>query len=252
MSKEYINKILEIGRRGTCTDQEFSYFLLNLPDVGNKNLLHVLRSDYGISTQHWTRREILAIDAEGDVQPLTNEDEKLVSFIVDLVKGIHIIEFKSGYGCSSTTTICNLLGTLIEKDSNRFIDLYNWIASNGGNYYIQSGDTFAESKKDEQIVEKNRIETLAGYERIHSEAVTRKQQNKDQHTQVSNEANVIFNELKERFREMNDDQLIATYNEDLIKQGWVSARGRFHAALREEFVKRSIDIKTISKNLKLS
>ena len=247
--EEYINKILEIGRRGTCTDQELSYFLPNLPDVANKDLLHVLRGEYGISTRHWTRRDILAIDADENAQSLRNEDEKLASFIVDLVKGIHIIEFKSGYGGSSTTTICNLFGTLIEKDTKRFIDLYNWIASNGGNYYIESGVNFEESKKKEQNAEKNRIEMLANDQKIHLDAVARKQQNRDQHAQISKEAQVIFNEFKERFQKMNDEQLIATYNEDIKKQGWVSARGRFHAALQEEFVKRGIDIKTIGKKI---
>ena len=87
MNTEYINKILEIGKRGTCTDHELSYFLPNLPDVANKDLLHVLRNEYGISTQHWTRRNLLTIDAMENTQSLRNEDEKLVSFIVYLVKG---------------------------------------------------------------------------------------------------------------------------------------------------------------------
>lgn len=154
MSTEYINRIIEIGKKGSCTDQEFSYFLQNLPDVGNKELLLTLREKYGIDTSHMTRRDILSIDAEKNIHSLTKADEELASFIVDLIKGIHMIEFKSGYGGSSTTTICNLLGTLIEKDVKRFIDLYNWIASNGGNYYIEAGATFEESKKREQGLKK--------------------------------------------------------------------------------------------------
>ena len=154
MNTEYISKIIEIGKKGFCTDQELSYFSQGLPDVGNKELLFVLREKYGIDTSHMTRREILSIDTEKHTHSLTKADEELVFFIVDLIKGIHIIEFKSGYGGSSTTTICNLLGTLIEKDVKRFVDLYNWIASNGGNYYIEAGATFEESKKREQDLKK--------------------------------------------------------------------------------------------------
>ena len=137
MNKEYINKIIEIGKKGTCSDQEFSYFANNLPDVANKGLLDTLRREYGIDTHHMTRRDILTIKPKTTTETLSQDDEALVSFIVDLIKGIHVIEFKSGYGGSSTTTVCNLFGTLIEKDTNRFIDLRDWIATHGGNYYIE-------------------------------------------------------------------------------------------------------------------
>ena len=245
MNTEYINKILEIGKRGICTDQELSYFLPNLPDVANKDLLHVLRSEYGISTRHWTRRDILAIDAEGNAQSLRNEDERLASFIVDLVKGIHIIEFKSGYGGSSTTTICNLFGTLIEKDVKSFIDLYNWIASNGGNYYIESGVIFEESKKREQNAEKNRIEMLANDQKIHSDAVARKQANRDLHTKASDETQRLYKECKEKLQKMSDEQLIDSFNKDVGNLGWVGARARFHSALHEEFESRGFDFSVI-------
>lgn len=252
MNTEYINKILEIGKRGTCTDQELSYFLPNLPDVANKDLLHVLRSEYGISTLHWTRRDILAIDAEGNAQSLGGEDEKLVSFITDLVKGIHIIEFKSGYGGSSTTTICNLLGTLIEKDAKRFIDLYNWISSNGGNYYIESGVIFEESKKREQGAEKNRIEMLANDQKIHSDTITRKQANKDLHARASDETQRLYQECKEELQGMSDEQLIDSFNKDVGNPGWVGARARFHSALYAEFEDRGFDFSAIGNKNSLS
>lgn len=252
MNTEYINKIIEIGKRGTCTDQELSYFLPNLPDVANKDLLHVLKNEYGISTWHWTRRDILAIDAVGNVQSLTNEDEKLVSFIVDLVKGIHIIEFKSGYGGSSTTTICNLFGTLIEKDANRFIDLYNWIASNGGNYYIESGVNFEESKKREQNAEKNRIEMLANDQKVHTDAVARKQNNRDLHAKASDETQRLYKECKEELLKMSDEQLIDSFNKDVGNPGWVGARARFHSALHEEFENRGFDFSVIGNKNSLS
>lgn len=145
MNKEYINKIIQIGKKELCTDEELSYFLPNLPDVANKDLLYFLNREYGMSTFHMTRRDILAIKPKTRAGTLTEKDETLVSFIIDLVKGIHLIEFISGYGGSSTTTICNLFGTLVEKDAYRAIDLYNWIANHGGNYYIEPNITFEEA-----------------------------------------------------------------------------------------------------------
>lgn len=110
-----------------------------------------------------------------------NDDEKLVSFIVDLIKGIHLIMFKAGYGRASTTTICNLFGTLIKKDTEKFIDLYNWVATNGGNYYIEPNITFNDAKKAEeghiQYIEEERLRM----ENMHTEAVAKKQHIRDLH-----------------------------------------------------------------------
>ncbi len=80
MNTEYINKIIGIGQKGTCTDQELSYFLPNLPDIANKELLYFLRNEYGISTQYWTRRDILNINTEKYTKSLKNEDKKTTNY----------------------------------------------------------------------------------------------------------------------------------------------------------------------------
>lgn len=252
MNAEYINKILEIGKRGTCTDQELSYFLPNLPDVANKDLLHVLRSGYGISIRHWTRRDILAINTTGTAQSLKNGDEKAVSFIVDLIKGIHIIMFKAGYGRASTTTICNLLGTLIEKDIEKFIGLYNWIATNGGTYYIEPNITFNDAKKTEERHNKHLEEERLRMENIHIEAVAKKQQIRDLHTKVSDETQRLYKECKEKLQKMSDEQLLDSFNKNVGNSGRGSTRERFHSALREEFENRGFDFSAIGKNNGLS
>ena len=41
----------------------------------------------------------------------------------------------------------------------------------------------------------------------------------------------VDNEYSERFRNASIDELIETFNGDVGKEGWVSARGRFHGAL---------------------
>ena len=48
----------------------------------------------------------------------------------------------------------------------------------------------------------------------------------------------VDNEYSERFRNASIDELIETFNGDVGKAGWVSARGRFHGALEYEFRKR--------------
>jgi len=252
MNTDYINKILAIGKRGVCTEQELSYFLQNLPDVANKELLHFLRIEYGISTEHWSRVGLLYVDIDRPTQPLSDEDKKLISFIVDLIKGVHLIMFKAKVGRASTTTICNLFGTLIEKDLGAFIDLYNWIASNGGNYYIEPEVTFEESKKNEQIAEKNRNEKLKEDEKIHAEAVVRRQAQRESHYKVADESQRLYKECREKLQKMSDDQLIEVFNKDVGNSGWVGARARFHSALREEFENRGFDFSGIGNKNKLS
>jgi len=245
MNTEYINKIIEIGKKGFCTDQELSYYLPNLPDVANNDLFRTLRDEYRIDTSHMTRRDILAIKIEKNIQSLSAADEKIISFIVSLIKGIHIIEFKSGYGGSSTTTICNLFGTLIEKDKIEFINLYNWIASNGGNYYIEPNTTFEDAKIAENKYTKKVDEKKLRIENIHTDAVVKRQENRDSHTKTFNETKRLYQECKENLQKMNDEQLIDSFNKDVDNPGWAGVRARFHSAIYEEFKNRGFDFSVI-------
>ena len=54
------------------------------------------------------------------------------------------------------------------------------------------------------------------------------------------------NQFKERFRKLNNLELVKTFNKDLGHKGWVSSRGEFLAALRQEFGKRQICIDGIT------
>ncbi len=242
MQDEYINKIIEIGKKGSCTLKDLNYFLDKLPTVGNRELNDTLQREYKISTWHITRREFLALDNKTSKQVLPEGKREKMSFLVDLIKGCHLIEIKYG-GFGSTTNIYNLIGVLALMDLKKAVDLYNWVAFDGGNYYIEPNVSYEDSKRKEQDAEKRRVEILLNDQKVHSDAVANKQQKRDLHTQVSNEAHVIFQEFKERFQKMDDKQLVDTYNEDIKKQGWVSARGRFHAALSEELKKRGLNPK---------
>ena len=192
MEKEYIDKLIEIGKKESCTDQEFSYFLTNLPDVMNRELLFVLRREYKIDTLLTTKQGISRIDPVIYANALTDEEEKLVAFIVDLIKGIHIIMFRNRMARASTTIISNLFGTLIQKDKKAFIDLYNWIAFNGGNYYIPENSLFTgETVNQREARYKQEEEERQRYENIHIKAEARKKQNRDNHLLKSKEKNEI-------------------------------------------------------------
>ncbi len=250
MNTEYINKILEIGKKGSCSSEELDYFLTKLPDVGNRELRDILRRDYKVSTEHITRREFLAINPKIIKQAPSETQNKISSFLIDFIKGCHLIEVKYG-GFGSTTNIYNLFSFLIEIDANKAIDLYNWIASTGGNYYIDSGVTFEESKKREQIAEKNRIEILANDQRVHSDAVARKQHNRDLHSKSSDETQRLYKKYKEELQKMNDDQLIVVFNKDVGNTDRVGARARFHSAIYEVFKSRGFDFSAIGNNKRL-
>lgn len=180
MQDEYINKIIEIGKKGSCTSQELTYFLTNLPNVGNRELRDILQKEYKISTGHITRREFLTFDHRISKQSLSETQKKHISFLVDLIKGCHLIEIKYG-GFGSTTNIYNIIGSLMVLDVNEAVNLYNWLAFNGGNYYIESNVTYEDSKRKEQDAEKNRIEILANDQKNHSEALERKQKKIQEH-----------------------------------------------------------------------
>jgi hypothetical protein len=209
---EYINKIIEVGKKELCTSQDLDYFLANIPDVGNRELRNTLQRDYKINTGHITRREFLTLDYKINKQPLLDAQKKIISFLTNLIKGCHLIEIRYG-GFGSTTNICNLFASLIGADVNKAIDLYNWIAFNGGNYYIEPNIAHKEARKVEQWVEKSRIEKLLNDQKIRSEAITRRKNMLYLHTKKSNETRKLHKECKEMFQKMDDKQLVKTFKQ---------------------------------------
>jgi len=49
------------------------------------------------------------------------------------------------------------------------------------------------------------------------------------------------NDFRERFSEYSIEDCIDAFNSDVGNPGWVSARGRFHAALMERFLESGYD-----------
>ena len=54
-----------------------------------------------------------------------------------------------------------------------------------------------------------------------------------------------YNEFKDRFQKMNNNELIDAFNRDVGNPGWVSARANFLAALHDEFEDRGFDYSAI-------
>jgi hypothetical protein len=50
-----------------------------------------------------------------------------------------------------------------------------------------------------------------------------------------------YEEYKERFKDMSDEQLIATFNKDMGNPGWTGSRASFHAAMSDEFKLRGLE-----------
>lgn len=203
--KEYVQKIVEIGKKGFCEKEDLKYFISNLPDIGNKKLLHFLKVEYEIYTFHISRSEFFSMNLIFNLGNKSKKDKFLINFIENFIKGVHLIEIKKG-GFGSTTMIYNLFYSLIEKDKNKAIELYNWIAFNGGNYYIPKNISFEEAKKAEdirrQIKRRNELEV----ERVHKEAVLRKKENREIHILNSNKKKEEREKEIERLKGMNEMQ----------------------------------------------
>jgi hypothetical protein len=249
--KEFVKKILEIGKTESCTSKDISFFGKYLPITANVELLEYLRRECKISTYHVPRRDIFNIEYKKNAHPLTNIQKEKILFLTHLIKGCHLIEIKHG-GFGSTTCVYNLFSSLFEIDFNKATSLYDWIASNGGNYYIDSGSSFKINKFNEQIAEKKRLEILLNDQRIHNEVVSRNKRNKKLHEEESLKAEKKYIECSKKLQEMNDKQLIEFFNKDVNNNGWTSERARYHRALHKEFSDRGFDFSDIGNKNRLS
>ena len=63
---------------------------------------------------------------------------------------------------------------------------------------------------------------------------------------------MVDNEFTEQLRNITDEELIERFNKDVGNPGWVAARGRFHHAMSEEFVRRGFDYTAIGDEHSLS
>ena len=132
MENDYIEKIIEVGIKGYCDIEELNYFLPNQPILSGSELIF----------KNPGRHVGVGNDAEGKLQ--------------NLIKGCHLIERKyievTGYsnGFGSPSPVSNLLNDLELKSQNHktFESIYNWVAFNGGNYYIKPNIAYGKDRSD--------------------------------------------------------------------------------------------------------
>lgn len=108
-------KIIDIGRREYCSDEELMHFIPDFP--------HPLGSEF-IFTIRWNNNRFIGNQIEY------------------FVKGLHYIELKyreiTGYdfGFGSPSPTFKIIETLKQSDFELAKQLSDWIVDNGGNYYL--------------------------------------------------------------------------------------------------------------------
>jgi hypothetical protein len=114
---DYIKLLKEIGKRMLCLEDEFQTLLPNYPK---------LKGSEFIFTIGWANASKY-IDKEVDL----------------LIKGLHILEIlysnktQHDFGFGSPSPTHKILLKLKETNESLAIELTNWIANSGGNYYIK-------------------------------------------------------------------------------------------------------------------
>jgi len=238
LEKEYLKKIIDVGKKESSNPEELSYFRSKLPDIYK---LRSLLSPVTSSTINHLNRLMGKENVD-----TKNED----SLFIDFIKGCHIIETGIG-GLGSTSFVTyQLIECLGDESLSR--EIYDWVAFNGGNYFIEKNVTYEESKKRAKDAEIRKAKILEDDQKVHLEAVVKKQHKRDLHTKKSHEINNYYKEFKDGFKKMNDGQLIDVFNKEVGNTGWVSARGSYLFALHTEFEDRGYNYSAIGNKKYLS
>lgn len=58
----------------------------------------------------------------------------------------------------------------------------------------------------------------------------------------------VYQEYQERFRDLNDTQLISAFNREVGNSGWTNSRAAYMFALHQEFKNRKYDYSDIGDN----
>ncbi len=110
-----INKVIEIGKNGSCDTEDLHYFLPNFPGLKGSEIVCLNLSFLGLSLED----------------------------IEYLVKGLHYIELEyrketgNEFGFGSPSKTYNLIHKISRRDSKKAKEMREWIANNGGNHYIK-------------------------------------------------------------------------------------------------------------------
>lgn len=113
-------KVKEIGSKSFCSLNDLKEILPDFPSLkGSEDIFKI---------NHANAKEYI--------------DDK----VDDLIKGLHCIEeaykkeTRNDFGFGSPSPTAKVIDTLKIKDPELAEILYNWVADNGGNYYIKSNE----------------------------------------------------------------------------------------------------------------
>lgn len=133
MKNQLINQIIKIGNKEECTELEYQKLLENYDSKSGPKgyyfLQELAETMLGRKIGHFKFNLRLCLKKEN----LSIND--YTSFI----KGYHLLEKQTGdFGFGSPSISKDLINNLTPVDQDKSVELYNWIADHGGNYYIES------------------------------------------------------------------------------------------------------------------
>ncbi|MGV8130713.1 MAG: hypothetical protein ACP5N7_01260 [Candidatus Pacearchaeota archaeon] len=243
--QKYINKIIEVGTKESCTKEETDSIVTSFIGSYNPQPHYVISEITDEFIGFAVRQGWFNVDDVLKRQNITKED--YISFI----KGCHLFEnCYSGFGSVSQTY--TLIKNLIEFNPSEGKDLYNWVTKRGGNYYMPEGSTYEERLDQQRIHAEMRRQHEKDMEELHKAAVERKKRNEESHSKISKETKELYEEFKEKYQKMDSNELVEVFNKDVKSTGWTGSRARQVAALKEIMLEKGIDISAINKKYGLS
>ncbi len=221
MNIEDINKIVDIGKKEVCTKKDLNDLSLISTD-----------SCFQLRDQIWFNFKKL------NIQNLKN-----------FIKGFHLIEKQSG-GFGSVSATIKMIYSLSETKDQE--EVYNWVAFNGGNYYIPEHESFKEMRERKEWEKETYQEKLLNDKKIRAEKIKQRKRKEEQHSKISNKAKQLYEEQKEKLSKMANEELVEVYNKEVGNTNLTTESHRLYSALKKEFEERNIDITVVKKGKKLS
>lgn len=227
MKTETLNLLSEIGKKESCTHEEFISFIPHFPSIGDSELITSING------------------REFGMKRTTNED------LYYMTKGYHIIEKhyremlndKMGFG--SPSKVITLIDIVGKFDLEKAIELYDWVAFNGGNYYIEPNVTYKEKQEIRRLRLERAHEIQENDKKTHRDAVLSRKRVAEDHIKLSKETKEIYLKFQEKIQNMDDSNIINLFNEWVANPSHSAQRSSELSAIQAEFDRRNFDYTSI-------
>ena len=203
------------------------------------------------------RNVVMQIVHEKDFYILASElksDE-----LATLIKGLCKFEGFPDMQFGSTTRIPKLLDLTRKSHNIAYTELVDWLFANRTNPYIPYGGDIPLNVKSEaeyreyevkRTVHRNKMEELS--QRKHIEAEAQHKKIRERHEDIHEQKQKIYQEIRGRFLNMSDKELIDAFNREVDNNGLTSTRAIYLSALHEEFERRHYNYSVIGNDKRLS